>query len=69
MDALPPYDRTALLIDLDGTLLDIAPTPDSVVVPDGLTDTLTALRAHLGDALAIVTGRPIETVDRLLTRA
>jgi len=69
MDALPPYDRTALLIDLDGTLLDIAPTPDSVVVPAGLTDTLTVLRGQLGDALAVVTGRPIETVDRLLGRA
>jgi len=66
MDSLPPYDRTALLIDLDGTLLDIAPTPDSVVVPPGLKEMLAILREQLGGALAIVTGRPIETVDRLL---
>ena len=40
-DGLPPYLNAALLLDLDGTLIDIAPTPDSVFVPAGLTDTLT----------------------------
>ena len=58
--------RAALLLDLDGTLLDIAPTPDSVVVPDGLRASLAALRRLLGDALAVVTGRPVEQVDALL---
>ena len=58
LDALPPFNRTALLLDLDGTLLDIAPTPDSVVVEVGLVDTLTTLRVRLDDALAIITGRP-----------
>jgi trehalose 6-phosphate phosphatase len=69
LDPLPPFNRTALLLDLDGTLLDIAPTPDSVVVEDGLVDTLTTLRGRLDDALAIITGRPIETIDALLDRA
>ena len=63
---LPPPARAALLLDLDGTLLDIAPTPDAVVVPPGLPDALTRLRAHLGGALAVVTGRPLEQVDALL---
>ncbi len=62
--ALP--DRAALLLDLDGTLLDFAPTPDSVVVPAGLLVSLAELRHRLGDALAIVTGRPVEQVDGLL---
>jgi trehalose 6-phosphate phosphatase len=62
--ALP--EHAALLLDLDGTLIDIAPTPNSVVVADGLADTLLRLRANLGDALAVVTGRPIADVDRLL---
>lgn len=63
---LPPLEWTALLIDLDGTLLDIAPTPDAVVVPGGLSSDLRALRVSLGDAVAVVTGRPVETVDALL---
>lgn len=62
--ALPA--RAALLLDLDGTLLDIAPTPDSVVVPPDLPPTLRRLRAALGDALAVVSGRPLEQVEALL---
>jgi trehalose 6-phosphate phosphatase len=50
---------------MDGTLVDLAATPDAVVVPPGLPDTLAVLRDALGGALAIVTGRPVETVDRL----
>src|SRR5690349_24106750 len=63
--ALPPIERAALLLDLDGTLLDIAPTPDAVVVPSELPDVLRTLRRLLGDAVAVVTGRPVETIDRL----
>lgn len=66
MGALPPLRQAALLLDLDGTLIDIAPTPDAVVVPDDLPNVLRALRQLLGDAVAVVTGRPVETVDRLL---
>ena len=69
MDALPPFQRAALLLDMDGTLIDLAPTPDSVVVEPGLRETLMTLRDALGGALAIVTGRPIETVDRLFGAA
>jgi trehalose 6-phosphate phosphatase len=65
MDPLPPFHRTALLLDMDGTLIDLAPTPDAVTVPPGLVDVLVSLREALGGALAIVTGRPVETVDRL----
>jgi trehalose 6-phosphate phosphatase len=65
MDALPPFHRAALLLDMDGTLIDLAPTPDAVVVPAGLPGVLTTLRDAMDGALAIVTGRPIETVDQL----
>ena len=44
MLAIPPLDRAALLLDLDGTLLYTAPRPDAVVVPPGLIDDLHALR-------------------------
>jgi trehalose 6-phosphate phosphatase len=59
-------DRPALLLDMDGTLLDIAPTPASVVVDPALPGVLRSLRAQLGDALAVVTGRQLSVVDALL---
>ena len=65
-DPLPPFERAALLLDLDGTLLDLVDVPDAVVVPEGLINTLRTIRKQIGDALAIVTGRPVETIDRLL---
>ena len=64
--SLPLPERAALMLDLDGTLLDIAATPDAVRVAPGLVDALLALRGALGGALAIVTGRPIGQVDALL---
>ncbi len=63
---LPPPTRVAFLLDLDGTLLDIAPTPETVVVPPGLAGDLARLRDRVGGALAVVTGRPIAQIDALL---
>ena len=64
--SLPSPERAALLLDLDGTLLDIAPTPDSVVVPAALLDALRGLVVRLGGAVAVISGRPVEQVDVLL---
>lgn len=64
--ALPPPGRAAFLLDLDGTLLDIALTPEAVVVPPRLAADLAALRDRVGGALAVVTGRPIAQIDALL---
>jgi trehalose 6-phosphate phosphatase len=58
-------ERTALLLDVDGTILDIAATPDSVVVPAPLVETLGALHRRAGGALALVSGRLIDNLDRL----
>jgi trehalose 6-phosphate phosphatase len=55
----------AVFLDIDGTLLDYAPTPDSVRVPPLLRETLAALGDELGGALALVTGRRIADVDRI----
>jgi trehalose 6-phosphate phosphatase len=63
---LPPSPCCALLLDLDGTLLDFAPSPTQVVVPDDLLDSLQRLRDRLGGALGIITGRPIQDIDQLL---
>jgi trehalose 6-phosphate phosphatase len=68
-DPLPALAQTALFLDMDGTLIDLAPTPDSVIVPPGLPGTIANLRNRLGGALAIVTGRPIDAVDTLLPGA
>jgi trehalose 6-phosphate phosphatase len=56
---------TALLLDVDGTLLDIASTPDGVVVPASLNATLERLLAQTGGTVALVSGRTIPMLDRL----
>jgi len=56
---------SSLFLDVDGTLLDIAPAPDLVVVPTDLVPTLSRLSGLLGGALALVSGRPIAQLDRL----
>lgn len=63
--ALPDPSRIALFLDLDGTLLDLAPTPDGVRAEVGLADMLAKLERHAAGALALVTGRPIAFVDAL----
>jgi trehalose 6-phosphate phosphatase len=68
-DVLPPIARAALLLDVDGTLLDIAPTHDAVVVPPDLIASLRTLRGRLGGALAVISGRPVEQVEALLPDA
>lgn len=63
---LPSLDRIALFLDLDGTLLEFAPTPRAVVVPRTLLNRLVRLQGRLKGALAIVSGRELADVDSLL---
>jgi trehalose 6-phosphate phosphatase len=58
-------DEWALFIDIDGTLLDVAPTPDAVRVPPGLVTTLTRLTETFRGAVALITGRRVADADRL----
>ena len=60
-------DKVALFLDLDGTVLDIAQVPEEVTTPPDLTAALGRLQARLDGALAVLTGRKIEDVDRLLS--
>ncbi len=55
----------AVLLDVDGTLLDIAPTPLAVHVPETLRRSLVAVGERSGGALALVSGRPIGELDRI----
>jgi trehalose 6-phosphate phosphatase len=64
-DALSAPAATAIFLDIDGTLLDIAPTPLEVKVSDELRATLASLFAAFGGATAFVSGRPIAEIDRL----
>jgi trehalose 6-phosphate phosphatase len=54
-----------LFLDIDGTLLGMAATPDRVRVPAGLVPCLEQLATGLGGAVALLTGRRIGDADRL----
>ena len=58
-------NRIAILLDVDGTLIELAPTPFEVHIPDGLRDSLSQLLQMTGGALALVSGRPIKDLDTL----
>ncbi len=56
-------DECAILLDIDGTLLDLAPTPREVWVPPGLAATLNGLLMRTSGALALVSGRSLNDID------
>src|ERR1700744_5124841 len=60
---LPHLKELAVLLDIDGTLLDFAPTPREVWVPPGLSNTLNGLLQQSGGALALVSGRSLNDID------
>jgi len=55
----------ALLLDVDGTLIDIGPSPYEVHVPKDLCRALERLVDLTDGALALISGRPIAGLDRL----
>lgn len=65
---LPDLSQTpyALFLDIDGTLLDIALEPGKVIVPPFLLSLLKRLSQGLHGAIAIITGRSIENVEKIL---
>jgi trehalose 6-phosphate phosphatase len=60
---IPHLNECAVLLDIDGTLLDLAPTPREVWVPPGLAKTLRRLLERTGGALAMVSGRSLNDID------
>src|SRR5436190_14829530 len=60
---VPHLRECAVLLDIDGTLLDLAPTPREVWVPPGLAKTLSRLLVRTNGALALVSGRSLNDID------
>ena len=66
-DVLPPFSSdTALFLDFDGTLVELAAQPELVHVPPALGATLAALSWKLNGALALVSGRRLIDLDTFL---
>jgi trehalose 6-phosphate phosphatase len=60
---VPHLSQTAVLLDIDGTLLELKPTPREVFVPEGLSATLNGLREKTSGAMALVSGRSLNDID------
>ncbi|HTC99101.1 MAG TPA: trehalose-phosphatase [Bradyrhizobium sp.] len=60
---VPHLSETAVLLDIDGTLLELKPTPREVFVPEGLSATLNGLREKTSGAMALVSGRSLNDID------
>lgn len=57
----------ALFLDVDGTLVEIAETPQGVHVPASLKQLLDEVRWRLDGALALVSGRSLASLDQLFS--
>ncbi len=63
----PPIERDdAVFLDFDGTLVDVAADPERVKVGRRLPDLLKGVSTRLGGAVAVVSGRPLADLTRLL---
>jgi trehalose 6-phosphate phosphatase len=63
---LQGFGGTALFLDLDGTLAAIEPRPEDVRPEPWRTELLHELGERLGGRLAVISGRSLEEVDRIL---
>ncbi len=59
-------ERLWLFLDYDGTLADFAPTPEHVYPDPELVDLLSRLAQHPGLRVAVVSGRRLSHVQRLV---
>ncbi len=59
-------EAEALLLDFDGTLVEIAPRPDAITVPASLPALLDTLHLRLSGAVALVSGRAVDDIRRYL---
>src|SRR5580692_1615169 len=64
---VPDLRQCAILLDIDGTILDFAPSPQQVWVPTELRQTLMRLNELTGGALALVSGRSLADIDLIFS--
>jgi len=60
------HPSCALFLDFDGTMVDLAPQPNAVHVPQPLITALRTVQDYLQGAVAVISGRPIEQLDAFL---
>src|ERR1700722_7675326 len=63
----PVLDKCEILLDIDGTILDLAPSPQQVWVPPGLRRTLARIDDLTGGAMALVSGRSLSDIDLIFS--
>jgi trehalose 6-phosphate phosphatase len=61
-----PSIEWAYFLDVDGTLIDIAETPDAVNIDIALLELIARLYRDCGGAMALVSGRAISDLDKRL---
>ena len=54
-----------LFVDVDGTLVEFAPSPNAAHVPAGLKMRIQALQQALNGALALLSGQPLQRLDSM----
>jgi trehalose 6-phosphate phosphatase len=64
---VPDLRKCAILLDIDGTILDFAPAPKEVWVPPDLRYTLARLDEMTDGAVALVSGRPLHDIDLIFS--
>lgn len=64
---IPNLKECAILLDVDGTILDLAPTPREVWVPPSLRNAIGRLAERTGGAVALVSGRSLDELDLLFS--
>lgn len=69
-DALPPADPAwAFFLDIDGTLVELAPAPSLVQLSPAMDDAVRRMHRAAGGALALVSGRAIADMDSIFVGA
>ncbi|MBY0226892.1 MAG: trehalose-phosphatase [Hyphomicrobium sp.] len=66
---LARFESYALFLDIDGTLSDIAPSPDGAFIDSATLQAVERLSDELGGALAVISGRKLTDIDRLIGRS